>query len=106
MLILQFKHKTCSNLGTDSTFDHTQLNVPEMYMQLPHTVFALEMNTCSVVRVYFLPQLIRDLHTKRFLVHNLKGKPKHPRVFQKYCSICNYITWPSFSLQEAAMFVY
>ena len=38
MLILQFKHKTCSILGTDSTFDHTQLNVPEMHMQLSRRV--------------------------------------------------------------------
>ena len=55
--------------------------------------YPLEMNTCSVVRVYFPPQLIRILHTKRFLVHNLKGKPKNLREIQKYCSICNYITY-------------
>ena len=80
MLIIQFKHKTCSVLYL------TTLNVPEIYMQL--------LSIGNAVGVYIFPQIL-ILHTKRFFAHQLKGKPKNQPEFQRYCNICNYNIYAS-----------
>ena len=72
-------YSQCSILWTDSTFDHTKWNVPEIQ---------LEMNTCFAEGMYISPQN-RILTTKRFFAHQWKGKKKHPE-FKRYCNICNY----------------